>query len=232
MNKIEFLQVIITEPVSAITDVMTGVVSLVVAYKLLSKRNSDARHFVNYFVFMGLSTILAGTLGHGFQHYLSADWKVVGWSFSAIALFFFQIASINLFKDRLYPRSLQVLIAICVIQVILFHVLMFSSETRIFKVVQINLTLGYVGFIIPLYSIAFLKWKVKNSKRLFTAIAVAGLASVAFNLRISLHQWFDHNVVAHFIITGFLILMYTAVIKLLEIETSNQIHEDVKLKSI
>ena len=232
MNRVEILGVVFLEPVSAITDVLCGIVGFIVAYKLLLKQNSGARHFINYFVFMGISTILAGTLGHGFQHYLSTDWKTVGWSFSAIALFFFELASINLFKDRIYPRAVKLLIAICAIQVILFQLLIFIPETRVFRVVQLNLTFGYVGFIIPLYTIAFLKWKVKNSKRLFTAIAVAGLASVAFNLRLSLHQWFDHNVVAHFIITGFLILMYTAVIKLLDTETSKQFQEDYKLKSI
>jgi hypothetical protein len=229
MNKIELLQFTVTEPVSALTDVITGVVSLFVAYKLIQGRNEKARHFINYFVLMGLSTIIAGTVGHAFQFYLTPNWKVIGWSLSAVALFFFQLASIQLFKNRLSSNMYFGLLFVSYTQVFLLNTLLFFPETRIFKVVQLNLTIGYLGILIPLYIVAFFKWKIESSKRLFTAIAVAGLASLSFNFKLSLHQWFDHNVVSHIFITGFIVLMYTAVLKLIDTSAEKELKNEVQV---
>ena len=219
MNKLELMQLVIAEPVSAITDVMTGVVSLYVAYKLVAfkAKNEHTRHFINYFFLMGCSTILAGILGHGMQHYLSSDWKIVGWSLSAIALFFFQLASISYFKIKLGKIGFNTIISMCIAQLILFHIFILWPDTRSFRVVQLNLTIGYVGFIIPLFLYAFFVWNETNAKRIFAAISVAGLAGMAYNLEVSLHQWFDHNVVSHFIITAFLLVLYSGVIQILDL---------------
>ena len=77
---------------------------------------------------------------------------------------------------------------------------------------------GYVGIIIPLYLFAFFRWNEQNAKRIFLAIAVAGLAGLAYNMEVSIHQWFDHNVVSHFIVTTFIIVLYTGVLKLLVLD--------------
>jgi len=220
VNKIELLQLVIAEPVSAITDVMTGVVSLYLGYKLLAYKanNNKIRHFINYFVLMGCSTILAGILGHGMQHYLSPNWKTIGWSLSAVALFFFQFASISYFKLNLGKKAFTMLLGVCILQILLFHFFILLPATRSFRVVQLNLMTGYVGIIIPLYLFAFFRWNEQNAKRIFLAIAVAGLAGLAYNMEVSIHQWFDHNVVSHFIVTTFIIVLYTGVLKLLVLD--------------
>lgn len=216
MNEMEILGIVILEPISSLTDCITGIVGLFIAGLIWKKGYSEKsmKFFQRYFLFMGLATVCAGTIGHAFLHYLSFEWKMVGWSLSALGLYFFQRASLEFFKERMNQKFFTFLKWVILIELLVFYLLILIPETRSFKIVQFNATFNYIAIILPLYLYSIIKWKNYTSLLIIGAILWAVLTAFVYNTQISLHQWFNHHSLTHVLMTTFVIFMYFSVRKL------------------
>jgi hypothetical protein len=210
----EIAGVIILEPLTSLTDFTTGLTGIFLA-TLLWKRKPTQKsewYFFLYFLFIGIATVLAGTLGHGFLHYLPYEAKMFGWSFSAISLMFFELASFYYFKHKLKPTQFNVLRWIAIVQIIAFFTMQVIPATRGFKLVQLNATFCYIVILIPIYIIAILHWKMTWVYPVVLSIVFAGAIAAVYNNQVSYNAWFNHHVITHLMMTFFVIFMYYSVL--------------------
>ncbi len=216
LNQIEIQGIVILEPVGSLTDLITGFTGLIVAYLLWKKKASSKSMniFYKYFLFLGLTTLFAGILGHAFLYYISPLWKLVGWCLSAIGLFFFERASLEFFKPELSSQTYKNLKAITVLKLIAFYLFMINPETRGFHLVQMNAAFCYVGLMLPLYTLASIKWKVKESWHVVIGVLFACFIGFLYNAEVIISQWFNHQALTHALMTIFIIYMYYAVVQL------------------
>ena len=172
------------------------------------------RLFAYYFLFTGLATVCAGTIGHALLYYISPEWKMVGWSLSAIGLLFFELASFDYFRKLLSPKLFKSLEIIIIVQLIVFFILLILPSTRSFKVVQLNAAFCYIGIILPLYLYSIYRWKIYTAWLVIAAIVLAGITALVYNMAITINQWFNHHALTHVLMTLYVIFMYYAVIRL------------------
>jgi len=225
-NEIEILGIIILEPIGSLTDFITGLVCLVLAYSLWRKKSprKSLRQFMYYFFFTGLATVCAGTIGHGLLHYISADWKMVGWSLSAIGLFFFEKATFNYFIEEIRPNLNKLLNFLVIMQLVAFFILLILPSTRSFKVVQLNAAFCYIGIILPLYAYSIFRWKIYTSWLVIAAIIHASITALVYNMKIGINQWFDHHALTHVLMTLYMLIIYYAVIRLHSVNTDSTLN--------
>ena len=216
LNEMEINGFVILEPVGSLTDFITGVTGLIVAYLLWRNRSPERsmQLFTLYFLFTGLATVCAGTIGHAFLHYISPQWKMVGWSLSAIGLYCFERASFEYFKKELPPRVYDMLKIITLVQLVAFYLLLIFPSTRSFRVVQLNATFSYLGVILPLYLYALVNWKNNKSWYVISGILFAGLIAYVYNTQITISKWFNHHSLTHVLMTCYVIYMYFAGLQL------------------
>ena len=198
------------------TDFITGIVSIFLAYLLWKSKSphKSILFFFCYFLFIGLATVCAGTIGHAFLFYISTVWKMVGWSLSAIGLIFFERASFEYFSKKLNPKLFKSLKLIIIMQLILFFVLLILPSTRSFKVVQLNATFSYIFIILPLYLYSIYRWKSYVSWWVIIAIVHASITALVYNTQITIHQWFNHHALTHVLMTLYMMFMYYAIIRI------------------
>jgi len=214
-GEFEILGIVVLEPFVSLSDIITGLISLLLAYFLWKKKSPDKsiQLFMYYFLFTGLATVCAGIIGHGLLYYISSDWKIVGWSLSAIGLFFFEQASVEYFKKELGPGLFKTLNTIIIGQLIFFFILLILP-TRSFTVVQFNAAFCYIGIILPLYSYSIYRWKNYTSWLFLAAIILASITALVYNMEITVNQWFNHHVLTHVLMAMYVLLNYCAVVRL------------------
>ena len=139
---------------------------------------------------------------------------MVGWSLSAIGLFFFEQASVDFLKKHMNPNLFKSMKTIIAVQLVIFFILLILPSTRSFKVVQLNAAFSYIGIILPLYLYSIISWKIYAGWLVVAAIVHAGITALVFNMGITINQWFNHHVLTHMLMTLYVIFMYYAVIRL------------------
>lgn len=212
MNHIDILGITILEPIVSLTDVTTGLISLWI-YSWLNNKEFTANAYVQFkrfFLLLGVATICAGILGHGLLHYLHKDWKLIGWVLSALALFQLQIGSIRLVAEHLGRKPTSYLLALTVLQTILFFAFVSIPVTRSFNVVLINSAFGFLLVLLPLYLTSYYRWNQKGTLTLAAGILLMISMSFIHKYQIGLHQWIDHNTVNHLIMTSYVLLVFNA----------------------
>ena len=213
MNQLELFGLVILEPVASLTDVITGLTALMV-FRWMRQQDVSGqgyKNFKEFFLFLGLATVSGGILGHGLLHYLHFNWKMVGWILGSIALFQIERGSIKLFESELRKDVSRWLMRLVNLQLAVFIILMINPSTRIFKVVQMNSLFTYVIFLLPLFFIALVKWKHQKSMYLILSIIWLAFVGFIYNNQIGLHQWFNHHVLTHVLMTVYVLLVFTAV---------------------
>lgn len=215
-DEIELLGIVFLEPIVSLSDIITGLISLMFAYFLWRKKypHKSMQLFVFYFLFTGMATVCAGIIGHGLLYYLNPDWKIVGWSLSAIGLFFFELASFEYFKKEISPKLFMNLKIIIILQLVFFFISLIVPFTRSFRVVQLNASFCYIVIILPLYSYSLFSWKIYTSWLVIAAIFLACITAIVYNMKITINPWFNHHVLTHVLMALYVLLIYYAVIRL------------------
>ncbi|MDH5381855.1 MAG: hypothetical protein OEW75_13435 [Cyclobacteriaceae bacterium] len=212
-NNIEIFNILIQEPMRSSTDVLVGIVSLILCYKLYKTKiaSTSYKAFIFYFFFMGLTTLSAGTIGHAFQYIFSYNWKTLGWSFSALSIFVLQQASYRSLIDLIGKKVFKILNVASFLQIFFFFGLIINPETRLFTVVQVNSAIGLMGMILPVHLYAVYQGNIKSSRWISLALLWGLVPAVVYNFELGIHQWFDHSAVSHILMIIFLIIMYQGV---------------------
>ena len=219
MNPVEmnFYGFTLLEPLTSLTDITTGLLSIFLSNRLRTKthHSKSRKLFFYYFLFTGIATFCGGLFGHALLYYISWNWKVLGWIFGAIGLFFLENATIAFFNQVLRQNIISLLRTITVVQLLVYIATTFFKETRVFESVTINATFGYVLVIIPIFVYAGFSLKNRESWGVIFAIGLAALTGFIYTNGISINAWFNHHVLTHLAMSVFVFVMYVAVNRLL-----------------
>ena len=210
MTEIYLFGLKIMEPVTALTDFITALVCIISFIKL--KKSFAKTHkyirIIYYFLFTGLATFFAGLFSHALIHIVSFEYKMIGWTCSALGILAIEWILANLIKQQFSYTGGQRLGWIALIQFILFILAILYKPSRTFETVQINATLGLVGFVFPMIFYIYKKTRIVGLKYFLFAFIWAIITGLVFNLELSLHTYLNHHDISHLMMAFFIILMY------------------------
>lgn len=201
---------LIEEPITSLTDVLTGLVSLVAFYRLQRLELQDNAHllFKYYFLFMGIATISAGFLGHAFQYIVGFNAKAIGWTWSALGLFFLENSALSYYQKVKGTAALNKLRLLILLQLVAYLILVINPTTRIFKLVQINSVIGMIFISLPLFLYFHQKNKSVGSRWVILGMLASFLPGLVYSNRITLHDYFNYHDISHLLMAGCIYLLY------------------------
>jgi hypothetical protein len=209
-TSIEIFGILIEEPITSLTDVITGVVGIVAFFRLnkLNLKHRGHLFFKHYFLFIGIATVCAGVLGHATQYLVGFNAKAIGWTFSALALCCLENAGLEYQMAASGSRRLQSLQWLFWGQFILFFVLVINPSTRVFELVQVNASLAMVGVALPLFIWTYRLRPSKGSWAVVGAILAGLFPGLVFRSQFSLHTYLNYHDISHLLMAGCVYLLY------------------------
>lgn len=211
---IEWLGIVIMEPMVTLTDLWITAVSLF-AYIRLKRLDFQGRvhgYMRWYFLLMGIATFFGGLLGHGFQHVVGLEWKLPGWLISMLAVSAIERATILYVQPLISKRLTRFLEVANVVELLAFAALSFG--TLDFFYIKVHSAYGLALVVLPLHVLAW--WKTRNpgSRIIFLSVCFASIAAFTYTTRIGFHTWFNHLDVSHTVMAVSLWLFYRGALRL------------------
>ncbi|MEM6802182.1 MAG: hypothetical protein AAF696_12310 [Bacteroidota bacterium] len=200
----------IREPVTSATDLLTGVVSLFafIYLGMMKSISPIVGQMRAYFILMAISMGFAGIAGHAMQAYISWEWKMIGWSFGAMAVCMLEQASITALQDKLGDKYSLWLRIFAVLHLIIFFIAIAIPATRSFSAVKINSTIGLVGLVLPLHAYNLLSQKVKSSFWIVLAMIWALIPAYVYNMEVSISRWFNFHDISHVLMSIYTVYLF------------------------
>lgn len=199
LTQIEPFGILVLEPVTSLTDLITATVCFFAFYRLRQIGRTEPEHvfFRNYFLLMGCTTVAAGLIGHAFLYMVNFNWKMIGWSFSALAIFSIERSAILMAKPWLSSKQTKWLYTVNVAQLIIFFLVILNPETRSFNAVKTNSAIGLVGMVALLHMWIYRHTQKAGNRQVAIAICLGLLPAITFNGQITLHKWFNYHDISH-----------------------------------
>lgn len=209
-TSVELFNVLIEEPITSLTDIISGVIGLVAFCRLQKLRLYDKAHisFKYYFLFIGLATISAGILGHSFQYIVGFNAKTIGWTLSAIGMFCIENSALSYYQKVNGETAFNKLRPIILLQLIAFLLLVINPRTRVFELVQINSFIGMIIISFPLFLSYHQKKNSLGSRRVVLGMFAVFFPGLAYSSRITLHDYFNYQDISHVFVAICIYLLY------------------------
>jgi len=209
----------ISEPVTTLTDLISGAVSIYCFLKLraVSGQKAGNLFFSYYFLFIGIAVIYSAIIGHAFFHLFNDYWKIPGWVIGACAIFLFESAAIKYLQET-FPKSRPIRVAgiLPFLQLSIFVMFMISSN-RSFSDVGVNSAIGMIGFVLPIIIYLFLYHKHIGYKLIIFGILLSLAPASVYNYEVTINKWFNFHDLSHVLMAICIFIMYLGVYKLFTI---------------
>jgi hypothetical protein len=191
-------QLLVYEPVTFLTDVMVSLFCWFFVRRLSGTSDTVALSWRYFFLFMGTSTFLGGTV-HGFFPFHDTLSGQLIWGFShllaSIALFFAQSSVINTYRQK--KKKLH-----AVVKLLMYGqlVMTFISIVVIhnFTVMIVSLAIGYIPVLI--YYIRKAMQHDVSAFWIATGIFLSLSTGFVFLSKFSFCEWFNFNDISHLIL--------------------------------
>jgi len=187
----------ILEPFTVLTDLLIAAVCFYAYAKLRNEKykNSVYTFFRIFFFMMGLATIVGGILGHGFYYVWQMEGKIPGWYLSMISVAAFERGAILHAKPLLKNRIGNFFAVLNIVELLTFMTLTFIIVKFIF--VEIHAMYGLLVVVFSFELFVLLKTKDEGSKWMMYGVFWAAVSAILHFFRVSLHEWFNYNDIAH-----------------------------------
>jgi len=185
----EVFGILIEEPMTSLTDFITGIVGVVSYFRLRKLGFQDKAHiwFKYYFLFIGIATLCAGVLGHATQYIVGFNAKTIGWTFSALALFCLENSGLSYYQKEYGEKKMSWLRSFFLLQLIAHFIFVVYPPTRVFTLVKINAFIGMVIIALPLFYFTSQKSGTRGSWMVVLAIIASCVPGIVFSAEFSLH---------------------------------------------
>lgn len=203
------------EPITTLTDLLTAIVCFYAFLQFKKYKNKKSNSFINYqyyFLFFSISMLSAAWIGHGLQAYLGFDWKKIGWVMSSIGFISIEFGSIKELNSILKPSIIKLFKIVFITQFVILVSLMVYYQN--FKIPQLNSTITFILFVLPLQIYAYIKTKNKAHLMVIGTIAFALLPGLVYNNQLSFGKWFNYHDISHVLMAVFMLLMFRGTSKL------------------
>ena len=226
MHTIEVGGLIIQEPSTVLTNLVMAVVAFICWRKLKSK--SDSNHLKLFaqlfFLFLTLSTVFGGVIGHGLMYYTGMWGKIPGWYLGMASIAMIERVAIRQAgyflteKQKLYLNLFNYL-----------EIAFFMSMSIIkLNFLYVELHAVYGLFVIVFFFELFYYFKTKDPacKPIFTATFFGVLAMLCHAFKISPNFYFNYNDLSHIFMSIAIVYYYKGFKSL-----SDKGHRYVQIKS-
>lgn len=203
---------LIEEPMTSLTDVVTGVVGVLSFFRLQRLGLNDQAHrwFKRYFLFIGIATLCAGVLGHAIQYIVGFNAKAIGWTWSAIALLCLENSALKYYQKAHGEKALSWMHVVIIAQFIVYCLLVINPSTRVFTLVKVNSVIGMVLIGLPLFYKYHQKAGTKGSQLTVWAFTASLLPGIVFSSEYSLHPYMNFHDISHLLMAACVYLLYSA----------------------
>jgi uncharacterized protein DUF6962 len=186
----------IDEPVSAVTDIIMCSVCFYAFYKTKAlEAYKPVSLYRWFFLFTGLSTLVAAIIGHAFLYYFGANAKIYGWLFGIAGTTFAQFAAMYNTRKLIGEPVFKRLILINGIEVIAAFILVFITWS--FVVVEVHTAYGLLLNVVVLESINYKKTESVLSIKVIYGIGIAVVAVLCHIFQFACSVWFNHIDLSH-----------------------------------
>ncbi len=216
----ELLGIRISEPVTAITDLLVSAVCLYAFLKLRKSKSTlpAVRLFAYYFLTMSISTAYGGIIGHAFIHALNFGWKVPTWILSMFSIALIERAAIFHAQPLIGQRIGRFFSAINIIELITMLAVVLS--TLDFFYVEAHAAYGLLVVVFSFELFIYRKKKNEESKLLLIAVGISAIAATVHLSQFTVHRWFNHNDFAHVLMAMAAYVFYLGAKQIKAIEKS------------
>jgi hypothetical protein len=159
---------------------------------LIRKKFNQQRHFSYFFLFLGISSIVAA-FAHGVFFYFGIYLHKISWIISGFALYFLQLGSTNLFNNLKFKSKFLILIKS---QLALYIILLFFFDG--FLIVKLNFVLSLIIILTPIYLVDMIKNNYKHNLYIFLGVFLAIIPSVYHRTKFNFLYIFNMNDLSHF----------------------------------
>lgn len=187
----------VDEPITMLTDVLVTVICWYAYWKLGKMDRKGSVHLLlrQYFLTMGMATLLGGLIGHSFNYALSIYWKIPGWYVSMFSVAFLERASIFHATPLIKPRLALFFAWLNVIELLFF--LVTSVATMNFYFVMGHAAYGILIVTGGFQGYAYLRTRHEGSRLFLVGVFWATVGAVFFVNEWALSIWFNHMDIAH-----------------------------------
>lgn len=193
---IELFGVRIDEPVTMVTDIIVALIGIIGFFKITSTNNSrHVKLYSYFFLWTGLSTLIAGIVGHGFLYKFGYEGKMYGWVLGIIGTGFTQFAVLYHVKENISKMAFSVLLILSWIEVVAAMIVLFIART--FVVVEVHAAFGLVGMVTILESINYFKTRSQLSLCMIIGVSFTAVAIIIHVTKISISKWFNYMDIGH-----------------------------------
>jgi len=164
-------------PGSFITDILITIVTYTFYNKL--KNNKDNEYYGYFFLFMGLGSFI-GAFGHLLYNYTDKPLQIFGWLFTALSIYFIQLAALKEIESERFKKNLKIGINI---QFTVFIILVLVFQN--FVVVTTNTIIGLMVVVIPTLSIQAFNKNMKRNIFIVSGILLSGIPAFLYKVKSS-----------------------------------------------
>ncbi|MBR4267544.1 MAG: hypothetical protein IKQ46_16010 [Bacteroidales bacterium] len=251
MEKTEWVfgEILIQEPMTALTDLIITTVCLIGFYKLynLSRQNDGyMKNFAYFVLFMGLGTLFAAILTHAFDYVFNPEqltkaeikelnWKnkfqinlhnLPNWVFNVISTTLFEISVIQRAKYYLKNYNFSIIKWFVVIESTIISILLMYNLSYDIASIHIGIALFVVSM--PLQVKIYKKYKAPDAKLLIIGSLIMLIVVPVMITKFEITKWFNFNDISHVVIATTMYLFYLAGLNFYD----NKLNEELSAKRI
>lgn len=196
----------IGEPVITLTALLITIVCGYCWWRLRQQPSTDAVRLTRlFFLFMGISTLIGGLVGHAFLYMLPFEFKIPGWLLGIVAASALAQASIVRSDDMLSRKMKKVFTGVNIGGFTVLLVLLVS--TLWFPIVEIH---SAFCLLLIVTSLEFYRWRKlhdTSSGYILIGISLAVAAVLVHILKWSLGVWFTFFDIGHVLLCGTMLMI-------------------------
>ncbi len=192
----------IGEPVITLTSLIISIICGYCWWRLgRAQPVSDALRLSRlFFVFMGISTLIGGLVGHAFLYALPFEFKIPGWLMGMVAASALAQASIVRSGDLLSRQAGRIFTGINIGGFAVLLVLLLT--TLWFPIVEIHSAFSLLLIVASLELYRWIKIRDTGSRYILQGILFAVAAVLVHILKWSVNEWFTFFDIGHLFLCG------------------------------
>ncbi len=200
----------IDEPITTITDLFF--ISVCVYAFINTKHISNSKGLKLYrwfFLFTGISTLIAALVGHAFLYYFGTEAKMYGWVTGILGTSFAQFAALYHTNNSIKKSTFKALVIVCSIEVVAAFFSLFVYWS--FIVVEIHSAFVLILIVTIMEYLHYKKTKSTLSLFMIYGVGVAIIAVLCHIFKLAFSVWFNHLDLSHIFMAISMFLMYKGV---------------------
>lgn len=240
-NLIYIGDLLIIEPMTAITDIIAAIICFICYAKFNKKsQNTSIKYYSNFFLYMGISMLIGGLLTHAFCYLVqdqllsNQELKLLPWSqkiqfmwhkmpcwiFNLVSVTYFLIYMSNHSKRIYGEKNSRIWLITSIIITALMFVLLFAMLD--FFVTEMHIGFAILALCLPMHLKILRKEKTPYVYSNIVACVITILVALVMIFKVTFGTFFNFNDISHLLIGASMYYFFVGASQLLKQEHGNK----------